>query len=86
MNATISSRVPMLWVPSRDVPFFGVTAHLFSPPFVAGASALLASYDPGEAGFAVRGGSSGIATGISPDSENPPSSPSSSPLQKLPGS
>lgn len=83
MNATISSGIPTQWVPSRDLPFFGVTAQLFSPAHVAGASALLASYD---LEFAVRNGSSGISSGISPDSECPPSSPSSSPLQKLPGS
>jgi hypothetical protein len=41
MNATIVEAVPTTWVDERDVAFFRVTEGVFSPTFLAGASALL---------------------------------------------
>ena len=41
MNATIAEAIPVTWVEERDVAFFRVTEGLFSPTFLAGASALL---------------------------------------------
>lgn len=41
MIATIAEAVPTTWVDERDVAFFRVTEGLFSPAFLAGASALL---------------------------------------------
>ena len=38
--------VPLTWDDLRDVPFFALTARLFSPDFTYGAGVLLASYDP----------------------------------------
>lgn len=46
MNATAVDTVPTTWIDERDVPFFRITASLFSPEFVLGASVLLATYDP----------------------------------------
>jgi hypothetical protein len=37
--------VPLTWDDPRDVPFFALTAWLFSPDFTYGAGVLLASYD-----------------------------------------
>jgi hypothetical protein len=37
---------PQPWDDDRDNAFFRMTADVFSPDFLAGASALLASYDP----------------------------------------
>jgi hypothetical protein len=46
MNATAATEtVPTTWIDERDVPFFRVTASLFDPEFVLGATVLLASYD-----------------------------------------
>jgi hypothetical protein len=41
MNATIVEAIPGTWVDERDVAFFRVTEGVFSPAFLAGASALL---------------------------------------------
>jgi hypothetical protein len=42
---SVNDCVPIYWADSRDIPFFRITATLFGPAFVAGASVLLASYD-----------------------------------------
>jgi hypothetical protein len=39
---------PLTWDDSRDVPYFALTAWLFSPDFTYGAGVLLASYDPAD--------------------------------------
>jgi hypothetical protein len=41
MIATIVEAIPTTWVDERDIAFFRVTEGLFSPAFLAGASALL---------------------------------------------
>ncbi len=40
--------LPLIWDDERDVPFFRITAELFSHDFVYGAGVLLASYDEDE--------------------------------------
>jgi hypothetical protein len=51
MNATIVESVPVTWVDERDVAFFRVTEGVFSPAFLAGASALLSlNAEPDEEG------------------------------------
>ena len=45
MNAIVAETVPTTWIDERDVPFFRMTASLFDPEFVLGATVLLASYD-----------------------------------------
>ncbi len=37
--------LPAIWDDARDIPFFRVTAQLFTSEFCLGASVLLASYD-----------------------------------------
>jgi hypothetical protein len=46
MTITRIENVPLIWDEPRDVPFFALTAWLFSPDFTYGAGVLLASYDP----------------------------------------
>ena len=46
MTITRIENVPLTWDDPRDVPFFTLTAWLFSPDFSYGAGVLLASYDP----------------------------------------
>lgn len=48
MSTQTHESIPSTWVDERDVPFFRLTARLFSSPFVAGAGVLLASYDVDE--------------------------------------
>ena len=38
--------LPTSWDDARDTAFFRLTSSAFAPQFVAGASALLGSYDP----------------------------------------
>ena len=45
MSPAVTETVPTVWVDARDVPFFRITASLFDPEFVLGATVLLASYD-----------------------------------------
>ena len=45
MNTTQIETIPQDWNEERDLPFFRVSAGLFSPAFCFGASVLLASYD-----------------------------------------
>ncbi len=45
MNITQLETIPQDWDGERDIPFFRVTASLFSSWFCFGASVLLASYD-----------------------------------------
>jgi hypothetical protein len=46
MTVNRIENVPLTWDEPRDVPFFALTAWLFSPDFTFGAGVLLASYDP----------------------------------------
>jgi hypothetical protein len=46
MTTNRIENVPLTWDDPRDVPFFAMTAWLFSPDFTYGAGVLLASYDP----------------------------------------
>jgi hypothetical protein len=46
MTVNRIENVPLTWDDPRDVPFFALTAWLFSPDFTFGAGVLLASYDP----------------------------------------
>jgi len=48
MTTTERDRVPTEWSDERDVAFFRITSRVFPPAFLAGASALLASYDPAD--------------------------------------
>ena len=48
MSTQTHESVPSTWVDERDLPFFRLTARLFSSAFVAGAGVLLASYDVDE--------------------------------------
>jgi hypothetical protein len=45
MTSTDIENLPASWDDARDVPFFRITAALFSPEFCFGAGTLLASYD-----------------------------------------
>jgi len=45
MSTQTHESVPTIWLDERDVPFFRLTAQLFSPAYAAGAGVLLASYD-----------------------------------------
>ena len=45
MTSTSIENLPAIWDDARDVPFFRITASLFTPEFCCGASGLLASYD-----------------------------------------
>jgi hypothetical protein len=45
MTTTRVENVPAIWDDARDLPFFRMTARLFSADFCLGASVLLASYD-----------------------------------------
>ena len=45
MNATAHENLPANWDDARDIPFFRITARLFTPEFCLGASVLLASND-----------------------------------------
>ena len=45
MNTTRMQAIPEEWDEARDIPFFRVTAHLFSPAFCLGAGELLAGND-----------------------------------------
>jgi len=44
-TSTAVEHLPAAWVDERDVPFFRLTASLFTTAFVDGAGVLLASYD-----------------------------------------
>ena len=45
MNTNRLENLPTTWDDGRDVPFFRITAGLFSPEFCLGASVLLAGQD-----------------------------------------
>ena len=45
MTTTRVETVPTIWDDARDLPFFGISARLFSADFCLGAGVLLASYD-----------------------------------------
>ena len=45
MTTTRVETLPASWDDARDLPFFRITDHVFSPDFCFGASVLLASYD-----------------------------------------
>ena len=45
MTSTSIENLPATWDDARDIPFFRITAALFTPEFCFGASALLESYD-----------------------------------------
>ncbi len=45
MSTNRVETLPATWDDARDIPFFRVTARLFTPEFCLGASVLLASYD-----------------------------------------
>ncbi len=45
MSSPRPETVPQDWDEARDIPFFRVTAHLFSSAFCSGATVLLASND-----------------------------------------
>ena len=45
MHSTRGQTIPQDWDDARDIPFFRVTATLFSSAFCVGASVLLASND-----------------------------------------
>ncbi len=52
MSATPVETIPATWDASRDVPFFRITADLFSADFCVLASLLLGSFDDGRAATA----------------------------------
>ena len=62
MSTTRHESVPELWLEERDVPFFKLTARFFSPAFLAGASVLLASYDPDEVPTSLNAGQQTVRT------------------------
>jgi hypothetical protein len=45
MTTTAVENLPGAWDDARDIPFFRITAQLFTAEFCAGAGDLLASYD-----------------------------------------
>ena len=45
MSTSRVQPLPVTWDDERDTPFFRIVAHLFTPQFCQGASALLSSYD-----------------------------------------
>jgi hypothetical protein len=45
MTTSRVETVPTIWDDTRDLPFFHVTARLFTADFCLGASVLLATYD-----------------------------------------
>ena len=45
MTTTRVENLPTTWDDARDVPFFRITARLFSPEFCLGATVLLAGHD-----------------------------------------
>jgi hypothetical protein len=45
MTTTAAEDLPVLWDDARDIPFFRITARLFSPELCLAAGVLLASYD-----------------------------------------
>ena len=45
MTTTRVENLPAIWDDARDVPFFRITARLFTPDFCLSATVLLASYD-----------------------------------------
>jgi hypothetical protein len=45
MSTNRVETLPAIWDDARDIPFFRITARLFTPEFCLGASVLLASYD-----------------------------------------
>ena len=49
MSTSRTETVPTTWDDARDVPFFRITAPLFSPGFCLGASVLLAGNDDNRA-------------------------------------
>lgn len=44
-TTTAVETIPNTWDDARDIPFFRLTARLFTPAFSFGAGVLLASYD-----------------------------------------
>lgn len=44
--STPPEQIPTTWSDERDGAFFHLVRHLLSPAFLAGATVLLASYDP----------------------------------------
>jgi hypothetical protein len=49
MTTAAVANLPASWDDARDVPFFRITARLFTSEFCLGASVLLISYDGGPA-------------------------------------
>ena len=45
MTSTSIENLPATWDDARDIPFFRITAALFTPEFCFGAGTLLESYD-----------------------------------------
>ncbi|HWL35513.1 MAG TPA: hypothetical protein VNQ77_04915 [Frankiaceae bacterium] len=45
MTTTAAENLPSSWDAARDVPFFRITARVFSPDFCLGAGVLLAAND-----------------------------------------
>ena len=45
MTTSAVESIPAIWDDARDIPFFRITARLFTPEFCFGASVLLASND-----------------------------------------
>jgi hypothetical protein len=45
MTTTPSENIPAIWDDARDIPFFRITARLFTPEFRLGANLLLACND-----------------------------------------
>jgi hypothetical protein len=45
MTTSRVESLPTTWDDARDIPFFRITARLFTPGFCFGASVLLASHD-----------------------------------------
>ncbi|SFU03511.1 hypothetical protein SAMN05660657_04947 [Geodermatophilus amargosae] len=45
MTTTPSENIPAIWDDARDIPFFRITARLFTPELRLGASLLLACND-----------------------------------------
>ena len=66
MTTTRVENVPAIWDDARDLPFFRITARLFSADVCLGASVLLASYDDDTAD-AVQHASAGAGTAAAVD-------------------
>ena len=68
MTATGTESIPADWDDARDVPFFRITARLFSPTFCLGARVLLGDDDITRVQFAPVGPSAGPSAPATDDS------------------